>query len=124
MPIQSSLEKTLCENDENFFYQEHHSLNLSSSVFPLKNLLVKFFLLLATKDSSSSSHQVAEVENPKCASRKLIELMNELDKVAGYKENTQKSVAFLSQSHLPITSKNMGHETIDLNLAETRLPYK
>ena len=39
----------------NFFYQEHHSLNLSSSVFPLKNLLVKFLLLLATKDSSTDN---------------------------------------------------------------------
>ena len=35
------------------------------------------------------------VENPKDATRKLLELMNEFSKVAGYKINTQKSVAFL-----------------------------
>ena len=35
------------------------------------------------------------VENPKDATRKLLELINELGKVAGYKINTQKSVAFL-----------------------------
>ena len=34
-------------------------------------------------------------ENPKDAIRKLLELINEFDKVAGYKINTQKSVAFL-----------------------------
>ena len=35
------------------------------------------------------------VENPKDANRKLLELINEFSKVAGYKINTQKSVAFL-----------------------------
>ena len=39
----------------NFFYQEHVSLNSSSSVFPLMNLSVKFLLLLATKDSSTDN---------------------------------------------------------------------
>ena len=34
-------------------------------------------------------------ENPKDTTRKLLELINEFDKVAGYKINTQKSVAFL-----------------------------
>ena len=35
------------------------------------------------------------IENPKDATRKLLELINEFDKVAGYKINIQKSVAFL-----------------------------
>ena len=35
------------------------------------------------------------VENSKDATRKLLELINEFSKVAGYKINTQKSVAFL-----------------------------
>ena len=35
------------------------------------------------------------VVNPKDASRKLLTLNNEFDKVAGYKINTQKSVVFL-----------------------------
>ena len=35
------------------------------------------------------------IENPKDSIRKLLELINELSKVAGYKINTQKSLAFL-----------------------------
>ena len=34
-------------------------------------------------------------ENPKYATRKLLELINEISKVEGYKINTQKSLAYL-----------------------------
>ena len=35
------------------------------------------------------------IENPKDSTRKLLKLINEYSKVAGYKINTQKSLAFL-----------------------------
>ena len=35
------------------------------------------------------------IENPKDSTRKLLQLINECSKVAGYKTNTQKSLAFL-----------------------------
>ena len=35
------------------------------------------------------------IENPKDSTRKLLELINEYGKVAGYKINTQKSLTFL-----------------------------
>ena len=35
------------------------------------------------------------IENPKDCTRKLLELINVYSKVAGYKINTQKSLAFL-----------------------------
>ena len=38
---------------------------------------------------------VLHIEDPKDATRKLLELMNEFGKVAGYKINAQKSLAFL-----------------------------
>ena len=37
------------------------------------------------------------IENPKDATRKLLELTNEFGKVAGYKINAQKSLAFRSE---------------------------
>ena len=38
------------------------------------------------------------IENPKDATKKLLELINEFDKFAVYKINTQKSLAFLSSN--------------------------
>ena len=38
---------------------------------------------------------IVYIENPKDATRKLPELINEYSKIAGYKINTQKSLAFL-----------------------------
>ena len=35
------------------------------------------------------------IKNPKVSTKKLLELINEFSKVAGYKINIQKSVAFL-----------------------------
>ena len=35
------------------------------------------------------------IENPKDFTKKLLELINVFSKVAGYKMNTQRSVAFL-----------------------------
>ena len=56
------------------------------------------------------------IENPKEATRKLLEIINKFGKVAGYKINTQKSLAFLytkqkirkklrKQFHLPSHQK-------------------
>ena len=38
---------------------------------------------------------IIHLENPKNSARKLLELIHEFGKVAGYKINTQKSMAFL-----------------------------
>ena len=38
---------------------------------------------------------ILHIENPKDSTRKLLELISEFSKVAGYKINTQKSLAFL-----------------------------
>ena len=40
-------------------------------------------------------NMILYIENPKDATRKLLELINEFGKVAGYKINAQKFLAFL-----------------------------
>ena len=47
------------------------------------------------KLSLFSADMILYIENPKDATRKLLELINEFGKVAGYKINAQKSLAFL-----------------------------
>ena len=47
------------------------------------------------KFSLFADDMILYIENPKDSSRKLLELINEYNKVAGYKINTQKSLAFL-----------------------------
>ena len=47
------------------------------------------------KLSLFADDMILYIENPKDSTRKLLELINEYSKVAGYKINTQKSLTFL-----------------------------
>ena len=47
------------------------------------------------KLSLFADRMIPYIENPKDSTKKLLELINEFSKVAGYKLNNQKSVAFL-----------------------------
>ena len=47
------------------------------------------------KLSLFADDMILYIENPKTATRKLLELINEYGKVAGYKINAQRSLAFL-----------------------------
>ena len=47
------------------------------------------------KLSLLADDMILYIENPKDSMRKLLELISEFSKVAGYKINTQKSPAFL-----------------------------
>ena len=47
------------------------------------------------KLSLFADYMILYTENPKDSTRKLLELIGEYSKVAGYKINTQKSFAFL-----------------------------
>ena len=47
------------------------------------------------KLSLFADDMILYIENPKDTTRKLLELINEYSKVAGYKSNTWKSLAFL-----------------------------
>ena len=51
------------------------------------------------KLSLFANDMILYIETPKDSIRKLLELISEFSKVAGYKTNTQKSVAFLYTSN-------------------------
>ena len=59
------------------------------------------------------------IDNPKDATRKLLELINESGKVAGYKINAQKSLAFLYTNDLKREIK----ETLPFTTATKRIKY-
>ena len=61
------------------------------------------------------------IENPKDSTRKLLELINEYSKVAGYKINTQKSLAFLYTNNEKIERETK--ETIPFTIAMKRIKY-
>ena len=61
------------------------------------------------------------IENPKDSSRKLLELINEYSKVAGYKINMQKSLAFLYTNNEKIERETK--ETITFTIATKRIKY-
>ena len=61
------------------------------------------------------------IENPKDATKKLLELINEFGKVAGYKINAQKSLAFLHTNNEK--SERESKETIPFTIATKRIKY-
>ena len=61
------------------------------------------------------------IENPKGSTRKLLELINEYNKVEGYKINTQKSLAFLYTNNE--RTKREIKATIPFSTAMKRIKY-
>ena len=61
------------------------------------------------------------IENPKDSTKKLRELINEFSKVAGYKINIQKSVAFLYATN-ELTEREI-KKTILFMIASRRIKY-
>ena len=61
------------------------------------------------------------IENPKDSTRKLLELINEYSKFAGYKINTQKSLAFLYTNNEKTERKIK--EIIPFTIAMRRIKY-
>ena len=60
------------------------------------------------------------IENPKDSTKKLRELINEFSKVAEYKINTQKSVAFLYANN-ELTERQV--KKIPFTIASKRIKY-
>ena len=86
------------------------------------------------KLSLFADDMILQIENPKDSIRKLLQLISELSKVAGYKINTQKSLAFLYTNNeisgreikisIPFTIAAKRFKYLGINLAkETKEQY-
>ena len=73
------------------------------------------------KLSLFADDMILYIENPKDATRKLLELINEFSKVAGYKINAQKSLAFLCTNDEK--SEREIKETLPFTTATKRIKY-
>ena len=73
------------------------------------------------KLSLFAEDMILYIENPKDSTRKLLELINEYSKFAGYKINTQKSLAFLYTNNEK-TEREI-KETIPFTIATKRIKY-
>ena len=73
------------------------------------------------KLSLFADDMILYIENPKDATRKLLELINEFGKVAGYKINAQKSLAFLYTNNKK--SEREIKETLPFTTATKRIKY-
>ena len=73
------------------------------------------------KLSLSADDMILYIENPKDAIRKLLELISESGKVAGYKINAQKSLAFLYTNDE--NSEREIKETLQFTTATKRIKY-
>ena len=73
------------------------------------------------KLSLSGDDMTLYIEHPKDATRKLLKLINEFGKAAGYKINTQKSLAFLYPNNE--RSEREIKETIPFTITSKRIKY-
>ena len=73
------------------------------------------------KLSLFADDMILYIENPKDCTRELLELIDEYSKVAGYKINTQKSLAFLYTNNEK-TEREI-KETIPFTIATKRIKY-
>ena len=71
------------------------------------------------KLSLFAENMILYIENSKDSTRKLLELINEYSKVAGYKNNPQKSLAFL-YTNTETTEREI-KETIPFTIATKRI---
>ena len=73
------------------------------------------------KRSLFAADMILHIENPKDATRKLLELINYFGKVAGYKINAQKSLAFLYINDE--NSQRKIKKTLLFTIASKRIKY-
>ena len=73
------------------------------------------------KLSLFADDMILYIENPKDSNKKLLELISEFSKVAGYKINTQKSLAFLYTNNEKLEREIK--ESIPFSITTKRIKY-
>ena len=73
------------------------------------------------KLSLFADDMILYIENPKATIKKLLVLINEFRKVAGYKSNIQKSVAFLYTNNK--LSEREINKTVPFTITSKRIKY-
>ena len=71
--------------------------------------------------NTKTCHVILHIENPKDSTRKLLQLINEYSKVAGYKISTQKSLPFLCTNNEKVEKEIKA--TIPFTIAMKRIKY-
>ena len=87
----------------------------------LKNKDIKGIQIGKEEVKLFADDMILYIESPKDTTRKLLELINDFSKVAGYKINKQKSVAFLYTNN-KISEREL-KETISFTIASKRIKY-
>ena len=80
-----------------------------------------FQIVKEVEVSLFADDMILYIHNAKDATRKLLELINEFGKVAGYKINAQKSLAFLYTNN-EISEREI-KETLSFTIATKRIKY-
>ena len=75
------------------------------------------------KLSLFADDMILYLENPKDSTRKLLDLINEYSKVAGYKFNTRKSLAFLHTNNEKIEREIKETIPFTITIAMKRIKY-
>ena len=100
---------------------QHSTGSLATAVRPTKEIKGIQIEREAAKLSLCEDNMILDKENPKDSTHKLLELINEFRKAAGYKINTQKLVAFLFTSN-EILEKEYKN-TISFKIAPSKIKY-
>ena len=92
-----------------------------STVKSWKNPLKGIQIVREVKLSVFADDMILHIEDPKDTTRKLLELINEFDKIVVYKINTQKSVAFLYTNNQ--RSEREIKEAISFTISSKRIKH-
>ena len=94
---------------------------IAFSAIRAENEIIGIQIRKEVKFSLFADDMILCIENPKASTRKLLELINEFSKVAGYKIHTQKSLAFLYTNNEK-TEREI-KETIPFTIVTKRIKY-